>query len=132
MKIIIHNLLFRARPIGEFDMWNMKKGNPPEDWEEKKKGTIVKVPSRRLDDIIYNKVKPNDLKGLEAGSNPPDIDRVFALKVDTQGEWDKIFRLKFVLFHAKTVSGSNTNLLHASFSNMILQKKVLNHMSLMD
>lgn len=66
----------------------MKPGNPPEEWPEKKRGVVVKVPSKRLDDIIYNKVKPNKLDGLESGSNPPDIDRVFALKVDTQGEKD--------------------------------------------
>ena len=67
----------------------MKAGNPPKEWSEKKAGKVVKVPSRRLDDIMYNKVKPNALKGLENGNNPPNIDKVFALKVDTQGNWYK-------------------------------------------
>ena len=71
-------------------MWNMKPGNPPKEYGEKKTGQVVKVPSKRLDDIIFNKLKPNDLKGLEAGSNPPDIDTVFALKVDTQGKQNQI------------------------------------------
>eukprot|EP00551_Chaetoceros_affinis_P016969 CAMPEP_0203687528 /NCGR_PEP_ID=MMETSP0091-20130426/559_1 /ASSEMBLY_ACC=CAM_ASM_001089 /TAXON_ID=426623 /ORGANISM="Chaetoceros affinis, Strain CCMP159" /LENGTH=396 /DNA_ID=CAMNT_0050556905 /DNA_START=31 /DNA_END=1221 /DNA_ORIENTATION=- len=77
--------------VGEFDMWNMKAGNPPKEFGEKKIGQVVKVPSKRLDDIMYNKLKPNELSGLEAGSNPPAIDTVFALKVDTQGFEPHVF-----------------------------------------
>ena len=77
--------------VGEFDMWNMKPGKPPEDWPAAKKGKVVQIPSMKLDDIVYNKVKPNAIKGLESGSNPPKIDDVWAIKVDTQGFEPKVF-----------------------------------------
>jgi hypothetical protein len=66
--------------VGEYDVWNMKAGQVPDDFPDSKKGTIVQVPSLKLDDIIfYNKMKPSDFNALE--SNPPVIDNVWALKV---------------------------------------------------
>ncbi len=74
--------------VNQIDMWNMKRGPVPDDWPEEKRGKMVKVPSVQLDDIIYeNRVKPNVLEGLgnDDGSPPPPIDKVYALKIDTQG-----------------------------------------------
>ena len=78
--------------IGEYNVWEMKKGPVPDEWPEDKKGQIVKIPSLRLDDIIYyNKVKPNEIQGLERGQNPPFTQNVWAVKVDTQGFEPKVF-----------------------------------------
>ena len=78
--------------IGEYNIWEMKKGPVPDEWPEDKKGQIVKIPSLRLDDIIYyNKVKPNQIRGLERGQNPPFTQNVWAVKVDTQGFEPKVF-----------------------------------------
>ena len=78
--------------IGEYNVWKMNKDPVPDEWPEEKKGKIVKIPSLRLDDIIYyNKVKPNEIQGLERGQNPPFTQNVWAVKVDTQGFEPKVF-----------------------------------------
>jgi FkbM family methyltransferase len=64
--------------VGEYDMWKMKRryeSNSVED--SKKRGTIVHVPTVRLDDFI--------------GSDDIDGDKVFLLKIDTQGFEPSIF-----------------------------------------
>lgn len=77
--------------VGEFDMWNMKPGAMPEHFTAAKKGEIIRVPSMRLDDIIYdNSVKP-DMKDVAGAINTPEIDKVWALKVDTQGFEPHVF-----------------------------------------
>lgn len=83
--------------VGEFDMWNMKAGQLPDEWPEDKRGEMIKVPSIQLDDIIYHhKVKPNKLKGLggtekENKNSFETFDNVYALKVDTQGYEPHVF-----------------------------------------
>lgn len=72
-------------------MWNMKAGKPPEEWDDSKKGKIVQIPSMKIDDIIYGKVKPNTVTGLESGQNTSALDKVWALKVDTQGFEPQVF-----------------------------------------
>lgn len=78
--------------VGEFDVWNMKAGKDPDHYPDSKKGKMVQIPSIKLDDIVYyNKVRPTSVKGLESGSNPPEIEHVWAIKVDTQGFEPQVF-----------------------------------------
>ena len=69
----------------------MKAGKDPKDFPKSKQGKIMQIPSMKLDDIIFGKVKPTEVKGLESGNNPPDIDEYWALKVDTQGFEPQVF-----------------------------------------
>lgn len=65
--------------VGEYDMWQMKKKfERTSDADLKKRGTIVQVPTVRLDDFI-------------AGDSI-DGEKVFLLKVDTQGFEPSIFQ----------------------------------------
>lgn len=78
--------------VGRFDIWNMKEGEEPEDFPEYKKTKMVQIQSLKLDDIVmYNKAKPDQLSGLESGSNPPKVSKVFAMKIDTQGYEPQVF-----------------------------------------
>jgi FkbM family methyltransferase len=81
--------------VGEIDMWNMKRGETPDDWPEEKRGEIIKVPSIQLDDIIYDhKIKPFKSEGLneeEEENSPIGFDKVYALKIDTQGYEPSVF-----------------------------------------
>jgi len=79
--------------VGEIDMWNMKIGPMPDDWPEDKRGSMVKVPSVQLDDIIYrNKIKPNHVEGFDTSEDlSQPIETVYALKVDTQGFEPSVF-----------------------------------------
>jgi len=65
--------------VGEYDMWQMKRRFEIKSVQDsKKRGTIVQVPTVRLDDFIA---------GDEIGG-----DEVFLLKIDTQGFEPSIFR----------------------------------------
>ena len=68
----------------------MKPGKE-EGIPDHKMGKLIQIPSVKLDDIIFGKVKPTEVKGLESGNNPPDIDEYWALKVDTQGFEPQVF-----------------------------------------
>ena len=64
--------------VGEYDMWRMKSQFESQSEQDlKKRGTIVQVPTIRLDDFIAG----DDIHG----------DGVFLLKIDTQGFEPSIF-----------------------------------------
>ncbi len=76
-------------------MWNMKRGQAPTDWPEEKRGEIIKVPSIQLDDIVYDhKIKPTKSAGSSETKEDGSViafDKVFALKIDTQGYEPSVF-----------------------------------------
>jgi len=64
--------------VGDYDMWNMKRQFVSQSaQDQKKRGTIVQVPTLRLDDFIAG----DDIDGND----------VYLLKVDTQGFEPSIF-----------------------------------------
>lgn len=73
----------------QFDIWNMKAGKEPKGQDRIE--NLVKIPSMKIDDIVFGKVNPIDARALESGSIPPDIDNYWALKVDTQGFEPQVF-----------------------------------------
>ena len=97
--------------VGNFDMWNMKANDNTNESVVVASGNMVQVSSLRLDDLIYNRVdmiKELNHNGLESGSNPPPIDEVHAIKIDTQGFEPAVFsgleesikdnKIKYILF----------------------------------
>lgn len=62
--------------VGEYDMWNMEKDHSKNEGRYGKRGKIIQMPTKSLDDFIAN-----DLEG----------DKVHMLKIDVQGFEPEIF-----------------------------------------
>ncbi len=67
--------------VGEFDIWNMKPGATTDEKLKAKSGTLVKIPSMKLDDLIFH----------HSIEKEAPIEEVYALKVDTQGFEPHVF-----------------------------------------
>lgn len=77
--------------VGNFDVWNMKPGDEGDDIPKHKRGKLAKIQSIKLDDIVYNKIsETSKLDGLNHGQDIPQLEEVFAAKIDTQGYEPKV------------------------------------------
>ena len=85
--------------VGKFDMWNMVEGEE-KDAPDEKKSTHFEIPSIQMDQMLNNEIIADykfssDGKegGITRGSRAgvERINRVFAMKVDTQGFEPKVF-----------------------------------------
>ncbi len=69
----------------------MKPGNDGDDIPMRKRGKLAKIQSIKLDDIVYNKIPDiSKLDGLNHGQDIPQLEEVFAAKIDTQGYEPKV------------------------------------------
>jgi len=93
MTVPFHSTGGTGDHIGEYDMWKMEgRGpDPPEGSQSavdrQKRGTIINVPTVRLDDFINEKIIP----AADRGGHRGNAAAVHLLKVDTQGFEPSIF-----------------------------------------